>query len=183
MAPRKRQRGVKCEPLSFVHTFVHSPVFSSWQPFEPYPIGVLSPYVGHWWPALPSVSLGSKAPCGKVEKFQPFHCQVGAPKLGFLWKVSRRPHPPTHHLIGIQKDIAFERLKKFWELCSKKQKLQQDLFFFIVTSHFFNEFLVNSLYVNESFWTPDNIKGGCGSISPELQNLRLVELAVGLQES
>lgn len=152
MAPRKRQRGIKCEPLSFVHTIVHSPVFSSWQPFEPYPIGVLSPYVGHWWPVLPSVSLGSKAPCGKVEKFQPFHCQVGAPKLGFLWKVSRSPHPARS-------------------------------IFFIVTSHFFNAFLVNSLCVNESFWTPDNIKGGCGSISPELRNLRLVELAVGLQES
>lgn len=167
---------------SFGYTIVHSPVFSSWKPFDPYPIGVLCPYFGHWWPALPSVSLGSKAPCGKVEKFQPFHCRVGAPQTRLPLEGIQEP-PPTHHLIGIQRDIAFKRLKKFWEPYSKKQKKQQDTFFLLWLHTFFNAFLVNSLCVNESFWTPDNIKGGCGSIPSELQNLSLVELAVGLQES
>lgn len=112
---------------ALLFTLLYTPLCSAvGSPLNLILLGFLSPYVGHWWPALPSVSLGSKAPCGKVEKFQPFHWQVGAPKPGFLWRVSRSPHPPnhplTHHLIGTQKDIAFERLKKFWELCSKKQK-------------------------------------------------------------
>lgn len=54
-----------------------------------------------------SVWEGGKVPTLSLSGWCP------PPKPGFLWRVSRSPHPPTHHLIGIQKDIAFKRLKKF----------------------------------------------------------------------
>lgn len=137
VAPWKRQRGSKVRASALLVTLLYTPLCSAvGNPLTLILLGFCALTLVtddqlflqfHWVP---------KRRVGRWKSSNPFVVGLVPPKPGFLWRVSRSPHPPTHHLIGIQKDIAFKRLKKFWEPCSKKQKKQQDTFFFIVTLHF-----------------------------------------------